>query len=190
MKPDTAVARYLAAHTGEHGALPLPVLLVLLVCIFGLGALTVWKLGNLKTYLGEPPFPTHAASVLAAIIVFLGLGVVAICRAALGMEWPSNYEIIVGLVGGALGVVGIWGGVKRATSAEAYEGKAKVEAAKTGAAVPSDMKATQEHRAPSVSRVGDDVAVPPKAGVAADDPAHRHTLETAARGNAPLEASD
>lgn len=148
MQADTVVARYLADHSGEHGALPLPVLLVLLIGIFGLGALTVWKLGNLKTYLGEPPFPTHAASVLAAIIVFLGLGTVAICRAALGMEWPSNYEIIVGLVGGALGVVGIWGGVKRATSSEAYEGKAKVEAAKSGAAVPPDMKTTTEHRAP------------------------------------------
>ena len=155
MTPDTALVQYLAQHSGEHGALPLPVLLVLLLGIFGLGGLTVWKLGNLKTYLGEPPFPTHAASVLAAIIVFLGLGTVAICRAALGMEWPSNYEIIVGLVGGALGVVGVWGSIKRTTSTEAYEGKAKVEAAKAGAAVPADMKATAEHRVAGVSRVSD-----------------------------------
>lgn len=151
MKPDTVLTRLLAEHAGEHGALPLPVLLVLLIGIFGLGAYTVFKLNNLKTYLGEPPFPTHAASVLAAIIVFLGLGTVAICRAALGMEWPSNYDVIVALVGGALGIVGVWGSVKRATSTEAYDGKAKVEAAKQGA-VPIDMKTTTERPIPAPSR--------------------------------------
>jgi hypothetical protein len=158
--PDSTIARYLADHAGEHGALPLPVLLVLLIGIFALGGFTVWKLGNLKTYLAEPPFPTHAATVVAAIVVFLGLGMVAICRAALGMEWPLNYNVIVEMVmAGMLGVA-VWGIGKRTTSTEAYDGRAKVEAAKAGMAVPTDMTATQEQRVPGVSRATDAAAAP------------------------------
>ncbi len=165
MKPDSTIARYLAEHAGEHGALPLPVLIVLLVMLFTLGVLTAWKLGNLKTYLAEPPFPTHAATVVAAIVVFLGLGIIAICRAALGMEWPENYNIVVEMVmAGMLGVA-VWGVGKRLTSSEAYEGKAKVEAAKAGNAVPDGMTETAERRSPT-GRAGD-----PQAGVKPSSPA-------------------
>jgi hypothetical protein len=166
MQPDTAVVRFLTEHAGEHGALPLPVLLLILAGMFGLGALTVWKLGNLKTYLGEPPFPTHAATVLAAVVGFLVIVTIAACRLALGMEWPGGYDMVINMViAFALGVAG-WGIGKRLTSSEAYEGKAKVEAAKSGAGVPPDMKTTTEQRAPGVSRTTDShpvtVVVPAK----------------------------
>lgn len=159
MQADTTLSRYLAEHAGEHGALPLPVLLVLLAMFFVLGGFTAYKLGNIKTFLGEPPFPTHAATVLAAIVGFLLLITVAACRLALGMEWPSGYDMVISMViSFALGAAG-WGIGKRLTSTEAYEGKAKVEAAKAGAAVPADMTATTEHRAPGVSRATDPVSV-------------------------------
>lgn len=162
MKPDSTITRYLAEHAGEHGALPLPVLLVLLVGMFGLGALAMWKIGNVKTWLGEPPFPTHAATVVGALIPFLTLGLVATCRAALGMEWPSNYDIIVYMVISALTGVAAWGGVKRFTSIEAYEGKAKVEAAKAGTAAPADMTATAERRSPAGRATDTQAGVKPK----------------------------
>lgn len=162
MKPDSTLTRYLAEHTGEHGALPLPVLIVLLVGMFGLGAFTVWKLGNLKTYLGEPPFPTHAATVVAGLVAFMGVSTVAISRIALGMEMPEGWGEYTMLLAAVIGVAGAWGYGKRTTSPEAYDGKAKVEAAKMGA-VPADMKATAERPIPAPSRATD------AAGTAADD---------------------
>jgi hypothetical protein len=112
-------------HTAyEHGSLPWPVLAILLIGGFGTIAYAAKKIGNLKGYLNEPPFPTHAATVVAGIVAFLGIMVVAISRAALGMEWPEGYDIIVALVGGTLGVVGLWGVGKRATSAELATAKA------------------------------------------------------------------
>lgn len=148
MKPDSTVVRYLAEHAGEHGALPLPVLIVLLVGMFGLGALTVWKLGNLKTYLGEPPFPTHAASVVAGIAAFMGMSVVAMSRIALGMEMPEGWGDFIILVGAVIGVAGAWGVGKRATSDIYLDGKARIEAAKSGQAVPEGMTETAERRSP------------------------------------------
>ena len=113
----------------EHGALPWPILAILLIGMFGVLAFAIAKLGNLKTYLNEPPFPTHAATVVAGILAFLGFGLIAMCRLALGMEMPDGYGDFLILLGAVIGVTGAWGVGKRATDAQRDYAKAAGKAA-------------------------------------------------------------
>ncbi len=174
----------------EHGALPWQVLTVLLVGMFGVLALAVLKLGNLKSYLNEPPFPTHAATVVAGIVAFLGFGLIAMCRMALGMEMPEGYGDFLILLGAVIGVTGAWGVGKRATD-EKYV-NAKAAGAAAGASsnpapqtinAEGNVNVTQERRIVTGERVTDLPNVP-QAGVKPVDAAVRVALETAA-GNDP-----
>ena len=81
MQVDPAAVAHISL---EHGRLPVGILAILLIGMFGVLLFAVAKLGNLKTYLNEPPFPTHAATVVAGILAFLGFGLIAMCRLALG----------------------------------------------------------------------------------------------------------
>jgi hypothetical protein len=159
-----------ALHTAlEHGALPWPILAILLLGMFGVLALAVAKLGNLKTYLNEPPFPTHAATVVAGIVAFLGFGLIAMCRMALGMEMPEGYGDFLILLGAVIGVTGAWGVGKRATDERYVEAKERGKSSTPGVNVegnatvempvprpPAPSRSTDQHPVPVV------VTVPPK----------------------------
>jgi len=148
----------------EHGALPWQILAVLLIGAFLVLGFAVSKIGHLKTYLNEPPFPTHAATVVAGIVAFLGFGLIAMCRMALGMEMPEGYGDFLILLGAVIGVTGAWGVGKRATSAELATAKAQGKPAAGAVTVEGDanINTTTERPIPAPSRRTD---VMPQAGV-------------------------
>jgi hypothetical protein len=158
-----------ALHTAlEHGSLPWPILAILLLGMFGVLALAVAKLGNLKTYLNEPPFPTHAATVVAGIVAFLGFGLIAMCRMALGMEMPEGYGDFLILLGAVIGVTGAWGVGKRATDERYVEAKERGKSSTPGVNVEGNATVEMPARPPGVARATDQhpvpvvVTVPPK----------------------------
>jgi hypothetical protein len=138
-------------------ALPWPILALLIVCITVIIIVLISKAKWYKEYARE--FPTQTSTVLTGIVGFAATLALNLCRGALGMDsFDGSGEAytascaFAGVGAGALAA-------KRFSSPEYHEGKAKVEAAKSGAAIPSDMKATEEHRVPGVSRATDDTPV-------------------------------
>lgn len=131
---DSSVASHI--HTAlEHGRLPWPVLLVLVLGMFGTIAFAIVKFTEvLKILNGPPPFPTHATATCVGLIVFLGMATIAMCRAALGMEWPDGYDFVWGSIVSVVFGVAAWGVGKRATSAEREQAKTTAALAMAAAA--------------------------------------------------------
>lgn len=161
---DSAVA-FINVNLPE-GALPLPVLLLLLVGFFVVVALLIQKANWYKGYAKD--FPTQTSVVIAGIGGFVATLLVNLCRGALGMASfdGSDMAYMAGCT-----MAGVGGGMlmsKRFSAPEYMEGKAKVEAAKAGAAPPSPavnvegdatVNTTAERRVPAPSR-STDVAPP------------------------------
>lgn len=124
---DTVVRSFLNVNLGKD-ALPWPILAILLIGIFGTTIYAIKKVGDVKKYLGEPPFPTQILVTIAGVFGFIVLILVAASRLALGMNIPDGFDVPFYAVLGMCGVAGLWGVGKHAYSAER-------EAAKTTAAL-------------------------------------------------------
>lgn len=138
-------------------ALPWQIVAVLLVCVTTVVVVLINKAKWYKEYAKE--FPTQTSTVLTGIVGFAATLALNLVRGALGLpafdgsgEAYAASCAFAGVGAGALAA-------KRFSSPEYHEGKAKVEAAKAGAAMPNDMTATTERRVPGVSRATDEMPV-------------------------------
>lgn len=60
-------------------------------------------------------FPTHNASVVAGLFVFVLTGIVVAARLALGLDFPNGYDFWIGAIVTVAGVTTAGGIGKRAT---------------------------------------------------------------------------
>jgi len=115
-------------------ALPWPVILTFMVCISIVVGMLIQKAKWYKSYAQD--FPTQSSTVVAGIGGFLITLALTLTRGALGMsafdgmDWAFSTSAAMAGVGGGV-LIG-----KRFSSLEYMESKAKVEAAKAGAAPP------------------------------------------------------
>lgn len=173
MKPDSLAFINVSLPAGS---LPLSVLIVLLIGTFAIIGLLIVKASGFKVYAAD--FPTQTAPMIVGLGAFLLTLPVILSRMALGMaQMDGTGEALAAEL--ALAGVGVAGlGVKRFSSPEYHDGKAKVEAAKAQATPPqvnvqggANINATSEQPIP--------VAVP-QAGIRPSNPAVAQPLEALA----------
>lgn len=118
-----------------EGALPWPILAILLIGFFAVLLVLIRRAEWFKGYAKD--FPTQTTTVMAGIFGFGATLLINLCRGALGMPQMDGSEAaytascaFAGVGAGALAA-------KRFSSPEYHEGKAKVEAAKAAAAPPA-----------------------------------------------------
>lgn len=133
----------------EHGRLPLVVLALLLVGMFGTIAYAIAQFTKVLRILnGPPPFPTHAFTTTGGMLAFLGMVIIAMCRAALGMEWPDGYDFVLGTILSVVLGVAAWGVGKRLTDERYVAAKAAGAAQHPTVNVEGDATVTQQHAMP------------------------------------------
>lgn len=135
VKSDTVVHSFLNVNLGPD-ALPWPILAILLVGSFVLAGMLILKASQFKTY--SQDFPSQTAPVVIGLMGFVAMMPLTLSRAALGLHEYDGTGNWLAACCAMAGVGGVMFGAKRLTSPEAYEGKAKVEAAKAAAA-PSNV---------------------------------------------------
>jgi hypothetical protein len=152
-------------------ALPWPILAILLVGFFAVVGMLIHKADWFKGYAQD--FPTQTSTVMAGIGGFVATMLVSLSRGALGMqEWGGAAGAYAASCAFA-GVGGAMFGVKRFSSPEYQDGKAKVEAAKAGAApVPAAQVIAADGSTVNTQAPPNPAAMPvPQAGVKPKNPA-------------------
>lgn len=185
MKPDSLA---FINVTLPAGRLPVAILAILLVGFFVTLGLLIQKATWYKSYAQD--FPTQTSTVIAGIAGFAATVLVNLCRGALGLNQMDGSEVTYFA---CLTMAGVGGGMlvsKRFSSPEYQDGKARIEAAKAGAAPPqvnvsgdatvnASTSTTQERAVPAVQ------TKMPQAGVVPSDPAVVAGLEAIAAKKAP-----
>lgn len=181
-----SVKSFLSVNLGPD-ALPWPILAVLLVGFFILTGLVILKASQFKSYATD--FPSQTAPVVIGLAGFVAAMPVTLSRMALGL---TEYDGTGNWLAACCAMAGVGGamlGVKRFTSPEAYEGKAKVEAAKAAAA-PSNVNvqgdATVNAQQPNVTAERAVPVLVPQAGIKPKDPAIIAAIEGAAKADPRL----
>ncbi len=176
MKPDT-LAHVFNVNLPKGG---LPLLLVAIM-LFGYFAAIIYAISRASQFKGyAQDFPTQAAPVVVALILALLTAPVVLTLIALRIDAPDGTGGWLAFIATMAGVAGVGGlAVKRVTSPEYMENKAKVEAAKASAQAPSPQVnvagdatvqagQTTERPVPAPSRSTDTAPIPGKANEKGD----------------------
>lgn len=150
------------------GALPWPILAILLIGFFVIIGLGIQKAAAFKSY-ASADFPTHAATVIVALSLSAATAPIVLSRVALGMDSPGGTGDWLAFVAALAGATIVGLGAKRFSSTEYMDGKANVAGAKAAATPPQvtaegDVNVTSERRVVTGERATDKPAMP-QAGV-------------------------